>query len=212
MAMVLINITLISSRIYLATRTLRKQVILTTGTLVKCHMYPFSYQSTALVEATASELFEFVDDHARLSSHMSKPSWMMAGGTMAIESDSEKGKAVGSKLILRGTVLGIGLSVEERVTERWPPYRKVWETVGQPALLIIGPYQMGFQISPAGHQISLSVFINYSLPSIWWQRPLGLLFAKAYARWCTQRMANDATKRFSNPATNPFNSTTTKRA
>lgn len=175
-------------------------------------MYPYSYQSTALVETSAAELFEFVDDPAHLSSHMSKPSWMMAGGSMIIESDSENGKAIGSKLILRGTMLGIALSVEERVTERRPPYRKVWETEGQPALLIIGPYQMGFEIKPTGQQLLLSVFINYSLPTIWWQRLLGTLFAKTYARWCTQRMANDAANRFSSRAATPLTSVTTKRA
>jgi hypothetical protein len=119
---------------------------------------------------------------------------------MAIESDRENGKAVGSTLTLHGTVLGIPLSVEERVIERCPPHRKVWETQEQPVLLIIGPYQMGFEINPSGNQVSLRVFINYSLPSIWWQRLLGRMFAKAYASWCTLRMANDAAMRFSNRA------------
>lgn len=175
-------------------------------------MYAHSYKSAALVDASAVELFEFIDDHARLSSHMSKPSWMMAGGTMTIEYDSEHGKAVGSKLTLRGNVLGIKLKVEERVTERNPPYRKVWETEGQPQLLIIGPYQMGFEITPTGQSMSLRVFINYSLPTVWWQQPLGFLFAKAYARWCTQRMANDAARRFAIGTANAFTSTSTKRA
>src|SRR2546423_1316569 len=111
-------------------------------------MYVHSYESTALVAAMASELFDHIDDHVRLSSHMSKPSWMMAGGSMTVDSDSGGGKAVGSRLTLNGNVLGIKLKVEEQVTERNPPYRKVWETIGQPNLLIIGSYQMGFEIKP----------------------------------------------------------------
>lgn len=175
-------------------------------------MYAYHDESAASVEASATELFDFIDDQTHLSSHMSKPSWMMAGGTMSVEYDSERGRAVGSRLTLSGTVLGIRLKVEERVTERHPPYRKVWETEGRPQLLIIGPYQMGFEITPAGQSVSLRVFIHYSLPTIWWQRPLGFLFAKAYAHWCTKRMADDAARHFASHTTDALTSTSTKRA
>ena len=44
---------------------------------------------------------------------------------------------------MNGRILGLKLSLDEVVTERDPPARKVWETVGVPRLLVIGPYRMG---------------------------------------------------------------------
>lgn len=159
-------------------------------------MYPYGYQSAELVNASPEALFAYADDHGRLSSHMSKRSSMMAGGTMSIECDSGNGKAIGSKIALRGTVLGLSLEVEERVTERQPPLRKVWETEGEPRLLVIGPYQMGFELTPVERSTLLRVFINYSLPKRGWGRLVGVLFARLYARWCTMRMAKDAARHF----------------
>ena len=39
-------------------------------------------------------------------------------------------------------------SVEEIVTARQPPLRKVWRTIGVPRLLVIGEYRMGIEITP----------------------------------------------------------------
>lgn len=91
-------------------------------------------------------------------------------------------------------VLGIPLSVEEVVIERSPPFRKVWNTIGRPQLVVIGAYRMGYKITPISS--SLRVFIDYALPdgpiSYW----LDHLFGNIYARWCTQRMTNDAATHF----------------
>jgi hypothetical protein len=127
---------------------------------------------------------------------MSKRSWMMGGGSMTIETDAMHGQAVGSQLRLKGTVWGLRLWLEEVVTERIPPRRKVWETVGRPRLLVIGSYQMGFDIVPAGRGSSLKVFIDYALPTAWFGRWLGLVFARSYANWCTTRMSHDAAQHF----------------
>lgn len=95
------------------------------------------YEYSSVVLANAEELFAYVDDQTRLSSHMSKSSWKMGGGEMRIESDVGRGRSVGSKIRLSGRVLGLSLFVEEIVTERTVPRRKVWETIGRPRLLVI---------------------------------------------------------------------------
>ena len=127
---------------------------------------------------------------------MTKPSWMMAGSVMTLKFDASEGHAVGAIIRLTGQVLGIPLSVEEVVTERNPPQRKVWNTIGRPQLMVIGPYRMGYEITPTSTSSRLRVFIDYALPdgpvSYW----LGRLFGKIYARWCTQRMTNDAATHF----------------
>ena len=40
---------------------------------------PFHFESNIDVNAAASDIFTLLDDHSRLSAHMTKPSWMMAG-------------------------------------------------------------------------------------------------------------------------------------
>ena len=158
--------------------------------------YPYNHETVVVVPAPARDVFDFVDDHSNLSSHMSQRSWMMGGGTMALETDSGHAKVVGSKLKLHGTVFGIRLSVDELVTERVPPFRKTWDTIGEPALLVVGPYRMGFEINDRGASSRLRVWIEYALPRGLLSRWLGSLLGRRYASWCTRRMANDAFHHF----------------
>jgi uncharacterized protein (DUF302 family) len=160
------------------------------------HDLPFHYESRREIAAPAEVLFSYLDDHARLSGHMSQSSWMMAGSRMDIEADAAKGQAVGSRIRLKGRVLGISLEVEEAVTRHEPPFRKVWETIGLPRLLVIGHYRMGFDVKPRTASSLLRVFIDYALPGT----PLAGLVGRAlggfYARWCTESMAKDAAAHF----------------
>lgn len=154
------------------------------------------HAAVAHVSAPQSEVFAFLDEHALLASHMEKRSLAMGGGSMRLEFDPDRGKAVGSRLRLSGTAFGLRLWVEEAVIERIPPFRKVWETVGEPRLLVIGPYRMGFVVEDLGRASRLTVFIDYQLPGRapwrWLGRPLG----RWYARWCTERMTRDAERHF----------------
>jgi hypothetical protein len=153
-------------------------------------------QSTVDVEAPPDAVFSYLDDHSRLSAHMSKRSWMMAGSSMALELDAAGGREVGSRIRLSGRVLGMMLWVDEIVTERNPPQRKVWETTAEPQLLIIGKYRMGFEIEPRMTGSHLRVFIDYALPVTFPARWLGRILGRLYAQWCTSRMANDAAMHF----------------
>jgi len=154
--------------------------------------YPLHHRSEVAVDADAHKLFALLDDHRRLASHMEKPSLMMAGATMRVDTDALRGQAVGSLIRVTGRVLGVNLMVEEVVTERVPPLRKTWETRGEPRLLVIGSYRMGYTITPVGDRSRLVVFIDYQRPPRGFARWLALLFGRGYAAWCTRRMANDA--------------------
>lgn len=154
--------------------------------------YSLHHRSEVDIGTDAHSLFALLDDHRRLAGHMEKPSLMMAGATMRVETDALKGQAVGSVIRVTGRVLGVNLAVEEVVTDRVPPLRKTWETRGEPRLLVIGSYRMGFTISPEGDRSRLVVFIDYKLPPRGFAYGLGLIFGRAYAAWCTRRMASDA--------------------
>lgn len=161
--------------------------------------YAHADEATAEVCAPPDKLFAHLDDQARLGTHMEAPSMMMMGGRMTYEFDDAKGRAVGSIIKLGGSFLGIRLFVEEVVCERDPPRRKVWETRGRPRLAIIGVYRMGFEITPAGEQCMLRVFIEYDSPPSPIGRILGAALAPIYARWCVGRMAEDAKRYFEQP-------------
>jgi hypothetical protein len=159
-------------------------------------IYAHSDEAAVEVRAPPDRLFEHLDDPARLGSHMEEPSMMMMGGWMTYELDEAKGRAVGSVIKVSGTILGVRLFIEEVVTERDPPRRKVWETRGQPRILIIGAYRMGFEIASAVGHSELRVFIEYDAPPSTIGRILGGVVAPMYARWCVRRMAEDAQQRF----------------
>lgn len=157
------------------------------------------YEYSIFVPAPPEAVFAYVDDQSRLSSHMSSSSWMMGGGQMSIATDSGRGQRVGSRIRLSGKVLGIALSLEEVVTERDPPHRKLWETIGAPNLLVMGPYRMGFDIHPHAGGSTLSLFIDYDLPTGPITKLLGLLLGGTYARWCTKSMAEGARDALARP-------------
>jgi hypothetical protein len=160
-------------------------------------MSPRHHSATVSVAAAPADVFGFLDEHARLAAHMGKKSLAMGGGSMALELDEGRGRVVGSRIRLAGRAFGIHLGVDEVVTEHSPPSRKAWETVGEPRLLVIGAYRMGFIIDEVSPGSRLTVYIDYELPRSAPSRWLGRLLGRAYARWCTERMAGDAAQHFS---------------
>lgn len=148
------------------------------------------YEVTVQVPAGPERVFARLDDQKRLAGHMSRPSLMMGGGRMAYVFDAGEGQAVGSRFQLSGRAFGLELAVDQIVTERDPPRRKSWRTTGEPKLLIIGNYEMGFEVAPAAQGSTLRVWIDYDPPGLRW--PGLKLLTRAYARWCVDQMATDA--------------------
>ncbi len=154
------------------------------------------FESAGFVNASPDSVFNYVDDHERLSSRMTRSSWMMGGGRMDVKVDAGRGRRVGSRIQMSGRAFGLQLSLEELVSEYDPPRHKAWETVGKPHLLIIGEYRMGFDISPQNAGSNLRVFIDYELPLSTRARWLIAKLASWYAAWCTRRMVKDAVAHF----------------
>jgi hypothetical protein len=153
-------------------------------------------ESTADVNADVTQLFAHLDDQTRLAAHMRRRSWKMGWGKMEVRLDAQGGKAVGSHIVLDGRVFGIHLYLEEVVTVREPPHRKRWQTVGEPRLLVIGQYSMGFDAAELETGVRLRVLIDYDLPAHGLPRILGRLFGRMYAKWCTRQMVRDAESAF----------------
>ena len=161
---------------------------------VKKKMKNLYLEQSAIINASAKEVFAFADGHSRLSSHMNKSSWMMGGGKMETKIDQGKGQKVGSHIQMTGKVLGINLSLDEVITRRVPPKSKAWETVGSPKLLVIGSYQLGFEIKPQDGKSIVKVFIDFKYPES--NKWLGYLFGEMYAKWCVKQMLTTIKQHF----------------
>jgi hypothetical protein len=148
------------------------------------------------VRASAADAFDHIDRPERLSSHMSRKSWRLGGSSMSIKTDAQGGRSVGSHIWLDGRMLGISLGVECVVVKRVTNRVKAWETVGTPRLLVIGPYRMSVGIVPRKDHCTVTIAIDYALPSAAWERILGSAFGHMYARWCVRQMARDLAARF----------------
>ena len=153
--------------------------------------YRHSAAASVCVQMSAEDLFAQLDNHQQLAAHMSRSSPMMAGQPMNFVFDQGKGQQIGSRISMSGQIAGLALHVDEVVTEHDPPHTKIWETRGNPRLLVIGDYRMGFSIIAKGRCSALTVFIDYDLPG-WPWRPLGVIVGGIYARWCVRSMARDA--------------------
>lgn len=157
------------------------------------------YERTALIDASPEEVFDFVDDHARLSAHMAKSSWMMLGSSMVVDVDEGGGRLVGSHIRMHGTMAGLRLALDEVVTSRERPFRKEWETIGTPRLLVLAWYTMGVHIEPDGNGARVRLFIDYRRPTGPVQNLLSRMFGGVYARWCVGQMLNGVAAHFATP-------------
>jgi hypothetical protein len=152
-------------------------------------------EATAKVAALPDAVFAFVDDSMRLSGHMNKRSLLMGGARMRIETDAGGGRAPGSRTKLSGRFFGVQLEVQTEVIERTPPRIKAWRTLGEPRLLVIGPYVMSVTIGPIPGGCRATVAIDYDLPHEG-RLPAATSLARTYARWCVRRMTRDITAAF----------------
>ena len=153
--------------------------------------YRHHRETTVTVAAPATAVFALLDNPARLGAHMGRRSAMMAGATMHTETDAQGGQAIGSVIRMHGRFWGLTLSLEESVVERLPLQRKVWETMGEPHLLVIGRYRMGFALAAVANGTQVRLWIDYDLPLKRWPHALGRLLGSTYADWCLQQMARE---------------------
>ncbi|MDP9809488.1 hypothetical protein J2W42_002340 [Rhizobium tibeticum] len=158
--------------------------------------YEESATSTIDLLAPPQQFFAFLDDPTVVGAHMQRPSLMMLGATMEYDVDQGNGQVVGSIIRMRGKVLGMDLFVEEIVTEWQPPWRKSWQTLGRPKLLVIDSYHMDFAIKPISEGSRVTVKIQYSYSRSPMGSWLGGVPAKAYARWCVSKMTSEAGNHF----------------
>jgi hypothetical protein len=151
-------------------------------------------EDTVMVAGSVDAVFAVVDDPLKISTHMGRRTWMMAGSTMSTEVDELGGHAVGSRIRMTGRVIGIPVGLDQAITVREPPYTKQWATQGAPKLIVIGPYAIAVELEPHGQAASMRVALEYDLPAN--NRWIGHLFGRAYANWCIRQIVHDVGANF----------------
>ncbi len=157
---------------------------------------PRHYEENRIIFASPGEVFNFVDDPPNLSKHMEKSKPEMLWGWMKNTPDQKGGREVGSVMKINGSVLGVNISLIEKVIKREAPKSKAWQTFDGINLIVIGHYTMGFEIVPEGKSSNLGVYIDYDLPKSTKTRWIGRLFGDVYAKWCVRQMLSDTQKHF----------------
>jgi hypothetical protein len=105
-----------------------------------------------------------------------------------VQVDERMGRKVGSLNMLEARFFGMRLVREEVVIERVPPARKRWITVGEPRMLVIGSYRMGFDLASVHGGTRVTVVMDYNLPSRGLGIIIGRLFSRAYANSRTREV------------------------
>jgi hypothetical protein len=79
-------------------------------------------------------------------------------------------------------MMGLSIDFSESVTKYLPPREKVWCTIGEPRLVIIGSYEMRVAVEPLSPSASrLTISIVYELRRSGFWRIVGLVLARSYA-------------------------------
>lgn len=151
---------------------------------------------TTVISAPADQVFAYVDDMRNLSRHMSEnPSMPMMGSKLKLEFVTPEPTGVGATYRYTGKMLGLVLDFSETVTTYIAGREKIWNTIGNPQLLILRGYEMRVLVEPVTPATSkLTISIDYELPKPGVWRIAGWLLADAYSRWCLSSMV-DGSKR-----------------
>ena len=151
---------------------------------------------TALISASAEQVFAYVDDIRNLARHMSEsPSMPMMGSKLTLEIVTPEPTGIGATYRYTGKMLGLVLDFSETVTTYIAGREKIWRTIGHPKMLIMRGYEMRVLVEPVtSATANLTISIDYELPASGFWRIAGWLLGDAYSRWCLTGMV-DGSKR-----------------
>ena len=149
-------------------------------------------EKTIRIAAVPAAVFAWLDDPRNSGWHMSRPSLAMLGGALQVERLSAAPTGVGATYRSWGRVLGYRIDFTTTVVQWVPDREKIWRTIGDPRLVVLGNFEMRFGVEPVEGGTRLTMALDYELPSHGFGRLLGRALATPYARWCLRRMCADA--------------------
>lgn len=150
------------------------------------------------IRAPVEKVFAFLDDLSKTGMHMSERSMMMMGSKLELERLPGPEKGEGATFRWSGKVLGLPVNFTETVTRWKKNEEKVWETVGEPRMIILGWYRMRLTTEPKKSGTSVLLEIQYEPPKGFFYKLLSAFLARQYAGWCLNQMLGDTKKGLEN--------------
>jgi hypothetical protein len=147
---------------------------------------------TEFYDASPSEVFKVIDDLGVTGSHMTESSMMMMGSKLQLEYLSPNHVGLNSKYRWRGKMMSIPMDFTVLVTQWNEGKHKVWETIGDPKLILYSWYRMELRVEETEHQTKAILSITYKRPKQFFSKVLSFLFADIYCAWCLRKMLHDA--------------------
>lgn len=146
------------------------------------------------IKSSPDVVFSHIDYVRNIGMHMSKRSMPMMGGSLKTEILSKNDRGLGATYRMYGKVMGMKIDFTEKVTKWIENQEKVWETIGEPKLIIMGGYIMNLNVRPSNFGTRLTFGIKYSYPkSVFW-KGISIVVGDWYAKWCLRNMCRDAKK------------------
>lgn len=147
-----------------------------------------------IYRATPGQVFKCIDDLSVTGMHMTQSSMMMMGNKLNLACLTENHSGLGSKYRWTGKMMGLPMGFTVEVTKWIPGKEKIWETIGEPKLIIYSRYRMHLLIVPAVYGCNAELSISYEKPKGFFSRILSFFFADWYCKWCLKQMLGDAKK------------------
>lgn len=139
-------------------------------------------------------VFKTIDDLGVTGMHMTKPSMMMMGSKLHLEFLTQHHIGLGSRYRWTGTMMGLKMDFTVEVTRWLEGLEKVWETIGNPKLIIFSWYRMTLNVLSEANGTKAELSIAYDKPKNFFYRIISFLLADWYCRWCLRKMLGDAKK------------------
>ncbi len=147
--------------------------------------------------ATPEKVFRSIDDLGVTGMHMGKSSMMMMGSKLNLEFLTENKTGLGTSYRWTGATMGFKMDFTVVVTKWELGKEKIWETIGDPNLIIYSWYSMHLKLSALEGLTSAELSISYERPKGFLYKLLSFLFADWYCNWCLKNMLRDAKKSLS---------------
>ena len=151
-------------------------------------------QKEIIIQALPEKVFAYMDNINNTGMHMTKSSKPMMGSKLELKQLSENATGLNSKFHWFGKMMWFTMDFTVVVTKWIKDKEKVWETIGEAKMIIMGWYQMRLVISPEGANTKAVLSIAYTKPKNIFLKIIAFFFAPLYADWCLNNMLNDSKK------------------
>ena len=142
--------------------------------------------------APAEQVFKTIDDLGVTGMHMTESSLMMMGSKLDLQFLTFNKTGFGSRYRWHGKMMGLTMDFTVAVTKWIDGVEKIWETVGNPKLIIYWWYRMRLVVTESNGRTEAALSISYEKPKGFFNLILCFLFADWYCRWCLKKMLDDA--------------------